>query len=130
MPMKTTRRTEQRSLRLARITLRGHVRAVGAMTVASLLGGLCEALLLVTLTRIAFAIKDGADRVGVLFGRSFYVREVLLLAVVLILARMVCAVYTSWQSASVTTKVVAGLRERLTDSFLSSSWEVQQAQRS
>ena len=128
--MKTTRRNEQRSLRLARITLRGHVRAVGAMAVASLLGGLCEALLLVTLTRIAFAIKDGADRVGVLFGRSFSVREVLLLAVVLILARMACAVHTSWQSASVTTKVVAGLRERLTDSFLSSSWEVQQAQRS
>jgi ABC-type multidrug transport system fused ATPase/permease subunit len=121
---------DERPLRLARIALRGHIRALGVIALASFLGGLCEALLLVTLTRIAFAIKDGQDRVGLLFGSSFDVRDVLLLAVMLVLCRITLAMYTGWQSATVTTKVVARLRQRLTDSFLSSSWEVQQAQRS
>ena len=113
-----------------RFVIRGHGRAIGIMAVTALLGGLCEAFFLVAITRTAFAIKDGQDRVGIFSGWHLSVRAVLMLAVMLIAVRIALAAYASWQSADLSTRAVASLRQRLISAFLDSSWEVQQAQRS
>jgi len=88
-----------------------------------------EALFLITVTRAAFAITDGTERIGIWRGWSLPVESTLLLAVALVAVRITAAGYSTWQSAKVATGVVAGIRERLGRAFLESSWEVQQAQR-
>jgi ABC-type multidrug transport system fused ATPase/permease subunit len=113
-----------------RLVLHGHKRAVGTIAVTAFVGGLCEALFLVTITRTAFAIKDRQGHVGISSHWSLSLGSVLLLAVILIAMRLALSAYASWESAQVSTRVVARLRQRLTDTFLEASWEVQQAQRS
>jgi ATP-binding cassette subfamily B protein len=110
--------------------MRGHRRAVAMIAATAFLGGLAEALFLITVTRSAFAITNGHDRIGIVSGWFLSVRFTLLLAVALIAIRIVLAGYASWQSADVATRVVADIRHRLGRAFLDSSWEVQQAQRS
>ena len=116
--------------RLVRFVLRGHERSVAIIALTAFLGGVSEAVFLVTITRTAFAIKDGLDEVEIAFDWSLSIRSVLLLAVMLIAIRITLAAYASMQSAKVSTRVVARLRQRLIDAFLDASWEVQQAQRS
>ena len=116
--------------RHVRFAIRGRASAVASIAVTAFLGGLCEALFLVAITRTAFAIKDGLDRVSVASGWFLSVGSVLGFAVVLIALRLALAAYAARQSANVSTRAVADLRHRLTDAFLDSSWEVQQAQRS
>jgi ABC-type multidrug transport system fused ATPase/permease subunit len=113
-----------------RFVIRGHERALATIALSAFLGGLCEALFLVTVTRAAFAIKDNEDWVSILGVWDLSVRSVLLFAVILISVRVALAAYTSRRSVNVSTKTVARMRQRLTDAFLDSSWEVQQAQRS
>ncbi|MDQ1493372.1 MAG: ATP-binding cassette, subfamily bacterial, partial [Actinomycetota bacterium] len=110
--------------------VRGHRGAVVKIAATAFLGGLAEALFLVTATRAAFAITNGHDRVGIVSRWYLSVWSTLLLAIALIAIRIVLAGYASWQSAHVATRVVADIRHRLSRAFLDSSWEVQQAQRS
>ncbi|MEW6471666.1 MAG: ABC transporter ATP-binding protein [Actinomycetota bacterium] len=116
--------------RLVRFAVSGHERAVATIAATGFLGGASEALFLVTITRTAFAIKDGQDRVDLLTGSSLSIRAALSIAVALLAVRIALAAYAGWQSATVSTQVVARLRQRLADAFLDASWEVQQAQRS
>jgi ABC-type multidrug transport system fused ATPase/permease subunit len=110
--------------------MRGYGRAVAGLAATALVGGLVEALFLITITRTAFAATNGQDRIGVVSGWSVSVRVALLAAVALIAVRIAVSVLGSWQSANVVTRVVAEIRQRLSRAFLDSSWEVQQAQRS
>ncbi len=110
--------------------MRGHGRAVAKIATTAFLGGVAEALFLITVTRAAFAITDGQDRIGVVSGWFVSVQFTLLLAVALIASRIALAGYAGWQSANLSTRVVACIRHRLSRAFLDSSWEVQQAQRS
>lgn len=121
----------RKSARLAvGFAIRGHRRAIAKIAATAFIGGFAEALFLVTVTRAAFAITDGEDRIGILAGRSLSVRSTLSLALALVALRIALAGYASWQSANVATRVVAGIRHRLSRAFLDASWEVQQAQRS
>jgi ATP-binding cassette, subfamily B, bacterial len=121
----------RRNARLAvGFVMRGHRRAVAKIAATAFLGGVAEALFLVTVTRAAFAITKGDDRIGVLSGWFLSVRSTLLLAVALVSMRIALAGYASWQSANVSTGVVARIRHGVSHAFLDSSWEVQQAQRS
>ena len=110
--------------------MRGHARAVATIATTAFLGGLAEALFLVTSTRAAFAITNGQDHVGIVSGWSLSVQATLLFAVGLVAVRMVLAGYASWRSADVAAGVVADIRHQLSRAFLDSSWELQQAQRS
>ena len=110
--------------------LRGHGPAVARIAATAFFGGVAEALFLLTVTRAAFAVTKGQDRIGVVSGWYLSVPSTLLLAVALILVRIALAGYASWESARVSTGVVAEIRQRLSRAFLDSSWEVQQAQRS
>jgi ABC-type multidrug transport system fused ATPase/permease subunit len=113
-----------------RLVISGYERAIAAIAITGFIGGLCEAVFLVAITRTAFAIKDGQERVGVLYGWSLSIRPVLALAVLLVAVRVALAAYASWQIANVASKVVSRLRQRVTSAFLDSSWEVQQSQQS
>lgn len=113
-----------------RFVTRGRWRTVARIAATAFLGGLTEALFLIVITRAAFKITDGGERIGVISGWSLGVNAALLLAVALITVRIALAGYASWQSARVSTSVVADLRHRLSHAYLNSSWEVQQGQRS
>lgn len=103
---------------------------MAAIAAAAFLGGLTEALFLVTITRVAFAVTKGQDRIGFTSGWSPSISFALLLAVMLIAIRLLVAGYASWRSANVASRAVAEIRHRLSAAFLDSSWPVQQAQRS
>lgn len=87
-----------------------------------------EALFLITVTRAAFAITDGADRVGVVAGWFLPVNATLLVALGFVAARIGLASYAAWQSARLSSGVTAGIRHRLAGAFLNASWELQQRQ--
>ena len=101
--------------------MQGYRRAVAIITVTAFLGGLAEALFLITATRAGFAITNGKARVGVVFGWSLSVHGTLLFAVGLVAVRMILAGYASWRSAHVAAGVVADIRHRLSQAFLESA---------
>ena len=99
------------------------------MAFAAFVGGLAEALFLVTVTRAAFAVTEGKEQVGIVSGWFLTVNQTLLLGLLLILGRLALAAFASWYSARLTSAVVAEVRSRLAAAFLDASWEVQQSQR-
>jgi len=127
-------RTRSASARQSRkravaFVVRGYGRAIVEIAATAFVGGLVEALFLITVTKTAFAISKGQDQIGVMSGWSLSVPEALLAGIALVGLRIVLSGYGSWQSASISGRVTAQLRERLSRAYLSSSWEVQQAQR-
>lgn len=108
----------------------GHRRDLARMAGTAFLGGIAEAVFLVTVTRAAFAITDGESEVGIVGGWFLSVNYTLLLALGLVLTRVAMSGYATWQSAYLSTLVVANVRTRLVRAFLQSAWEVQQSQRS
>ena len=111
-----------------RFVLKGYYRALALVAAAALAGGLAEAVFLVTITRAALAITDGAERVGIVAGWFVSINQMLLLAVLLVVVRVALAGLSIWQTARVSTSVVARIRGRLSRAYLESSWEVQQNQ--
>ena len=124
------KRGSEHTKHLVRFVVRGYERAVGVIALTAFVGGLCEATFLVAITRTAFAVKDGQEGVGIMSGKSLSVWSLLGFSVVVIGIRIALAAYASRQSANVAARVVSQLRQRLTNAFLDSSWEVQQAQQS
>lgn len=112
-----------------RFVLRGHRRALAFLAATAFLGGVAEALFLITVTRAAFAITDSADRVGVVAGWYLSVNATLLVALGFVVARIALASYSAWQSAQLSSAVTARIRHRLAVAFLNASWELQQSQR-
>ncbi len=100
-----------------------------AIALSSFLGGLVEAFFLVILTRVAFGIANGEDRVAVVWDWSLSVGPALLFAVAAVVVRIALAAIVGWKGSRLATGVVARLRRRLGHAFLASSWEVQQAQK-
>jgi ABC-type multidrug transport system fused ATPase/permease subunit len=108
----------------------GHRRsAVGTVAGMSVLGGLCEALFLVAVTRIGFAVTDGAERVGIVAGWHVAIGPALALSLVLVAVRLALAAGTAWLAAGLVASSVAELRHRLAGAFLAASWELQQDER-
>ena len=99
------------------------------MASTAFFGGTAEAIFLIAVTRAAFSITGGQDRVGVVAGLYLSVNHALLLALGLVVVRISLAACATWQSARLSTTVVAQLRQRLASAFLDASWETQQSQR-
>ena len=118
----------KRPRRALKFVLVGHRRMIAMIATLAFVAGLLEALFLVMVTRAAFAVANGQDRIGILSGRSLSLPSALLLAVGLISIRMVLAAYAAWESANLSAGTVARIRGTLSAAFLDSSWEVQQAQ--
>lgn len=109
--------------------LRGHRGGLAALSVASLLGGLAEAALLVVITRAAFAVANGQKSIGTLGGVSLSVGGTVLLALALVVGRVVLAVAANEVSATLNAAVVRDLRTTLAIGFLRSTWPAQQQSR-
>lgn len=133
MPSSTRGRAESPSVPGIRSSLRfvvgGRSRPLGLMTATAFIGGVAEAVFLVTVTRAAFAVTGGSDRVGVIASRFLSLNETLLLALGLVLLRIVAALLAAWQSARLSSHVVAQIRRRVARAFLDAEWKVQHAQR-
>ena len=104
-------------------------RAVAALASTSFIGGVIEAAFLVTVTRAAFAVSDGDDRVEVMFGNSFPLGWTIVVALVLVVLRVSATVATTWQSARLSASVTASIRSDLGTAFLRASWGAQHGQR-
>jgi ATP-binding cassette subfamily B protein len=115
--------------RAVRFVMRGYGPAIVRIAGIGFIGGLVEALFLITVTRAAFAISEGHSEIAVVAGRSLSVGDTLVVALALVALRGFLAGYATWQSAHISNRLVADVRQRLSRAFLESSWEVQQAQR-
>ena len=109
--------------------VRGNRRGMAWMAATAYLGGLAEALFLVAVTRAAFAITGGKDRIGIVAGWFLSVDHTLLLALSVVILRVSLAAFTSWRAAWLSTRVVARVRHRLASAFLDAAWETQESQR-
>jgi ATP-binding cassette subfamily B protein len=107
----------------------GYRRTLGAVVLTAFLGGVAEALFLITATRAAFAITEDSHRIGVVAGWYLSVGVALLLALGLVVVRIAMAVVANLGAARASSGVVAKIRHRLADAFLSATWPVQEEQR-
>ena len=127
---RTSARNRPESARRAiSFVMPGYGRAIGGIAATAFVGGLVEALFLIIVTRAAFAVSKAEAQVAIGAGRNLSIGTTLLVAVALVALRIVLAGYANWQSARVSSRVVAQVRQRLSRAFLQSSWEVQQAER-
>jgi len=104
------------------------VRAIAAMSLASIGFGLAEALVLVLVARIAFALSKGTDTItGDALGvhLSISIGQALWLTLVLVGVRAALQVLVGWQASRIVTDTLARLRRRMARSYLHTSWEVQ-----
>ena len=108
--------------------IKGHRSLVWLLAATSLVGGIAEAVFLVTLTRAAFAITAGKETVGVLAGNRLSVGTTLLLSLSLVLLRIAMSAASNWYSARLNSDVTQQLRQRLSSAFLRSTWAAQQGQ--
>lgn len=108
------------------VMLQGRARPIFLLGLTSFVGGSLEAGFLLLATRAAFSITDHSDSVRILGEHSLSLGSVLGLAVVIAVLRTAFALLGNWQSARLTTVVVAGVRRSLAGAFLRASWPVQQ----
>ena len=104
-------------------------RAVGSLAFSSVLGGLVEALFLVSVTRAAFAITDRQERIGLFGGWEVSVRSAVLVCLALVVARVGLAIVSTSQSAHLSASVIAGVRRDLAEAFMQASWASQHGER-
>jgi ABC-type multidrug transport system fused ATPase/permease subunit len=104
--------------------------AVASLAVTSVVGGLVEALFLVSITRAAFAITDGKERFGLVASREVTVTGAIVFAFALVVVRVVLSVTVTWQSSRLAASVVADIRRDLAHAFMQASWSAQHGERS
>lgn len=121
---------EQSQLTPIRFATQGRRGVISLLALTSFIGGLTEALFLVIITRAAFAITDGKDKIGIIAGRFLSVNQTLLLGLAVVAFRLAISMCTSLMSANIATRATADARRRMARAFLDSSWSVQQGERS
>lgn len=99
---------------------------VVALVAVSFVSGLLEALFLVVVTRTALAVADDQERTGLLAGREFSVTVALIIAGVLLIARLAMTLIGVVASTSLDMNLSIGLRNDLAEAYLRSSWANQQ----
>jgi len=126
-------RANQAASKVRRDTIRfvvaGHRRGLALLTATAFVGGLTEALFLVAVTKTAFAITQGDDRVGTIGSWDLSISATILLTGILLLASLATSLLSARQQINISSNVVTDIRHRLSSSFLDSSWELQQSQR-
>jgi ABC-type multidrug transport system fused ATPase/permease subunit len=94
------------------------------------LGGLLEAVFLVSITRAAFAITDGKDEFGLVAGWEVSVTTAVLVSLALVVIRVALAIAATWQSARLSASVIGDVRRDLAQAFMQASWSSQHGERS
>ncbi len=114
-----------RSSTSIRSLLAGHRFRLAIIGLAAFIGGLCEALFLVIITRAAFAISNGRDSFGVVAGRDLTVGQVVAVAAALVCARVAFSLVGGWASADLTARVTSSVRHDVAHAYLSADWTTQ-----
>jgi ABC-type multidrug transport system fused ATPase/permease subunit len=109
----------------------GSVRRLTRVAAFSFAGGLVEAGMLVLLARIAVTAADGSDQLELVpdIGPSVGIGRAVLVALLLLTAKVVCGVIIARGTASLASHALSEVRLRLMRSFLAASWPVQAAER-
>lgn len=94
----------------------------------SFIGALFEAFFLVMITGVAMALIAKSGTVGPVLGYSATIREALLFGAVLLATRLALSLAGVRISASLTADVTTDQRHALSHAYLSTSWNVQQAE--
>lgn len=109
--------------------LAGRKGRMAVLALTSLCGGAVEAGLLLVFTRMALAITRGKNEAALLGDLPLSAGDAVWFALTLVALRLGFAVLTVWQSARLTTGVVADMRKSLARAFLEASWTAQQSER-
>lgn len=108
--------------------VRPHRLRFAALLVFSFVTGVVEAGVLVIATRTALAITEGDDEITVVRSFVVSVRLALLVAAVLLVARLLAAWFQVRVEVSLTSRVLDEFRRRLAMAYLDASWSTQQAE--
>lgn len=110
--------------------LAGSYVRLATLALVSFSGGLVEALFLVLLTRMAFALTDGAESISFGWGPEIGLGTAVAIELVLVVVRIGLALTTSALAAALTSSTIARVRRELSSAFFSASWPLQQRERS
>lgn len=113
---------------LLRPVLVGRRRQIIGVSVSAIVMGVAEALVLVLITRIAFALTNNEVVVASTTFPTRLTLEIgpaLALSAFAIIARAGLQVLNGWQSASLVTDVLARSRHQMADAYLNCTWERQ-----
>lgn len=125
-PVPASSRWMPRSVALVRPYV--SLRAIAGLSVTSIGFGSAEAIILVLVARIAFALSKGQDTLtGDVLGLhlSISVGGALWLTAALVAARAVLQVLTGWQWSRIVSGTLARVRRRMARAYIHSTWEVQ-----
>ncbi len=122
----TTSRWIPQSVALIRPDL--SLRAIVAISVMSIGFGLAEAIVLVLIARIAFALSQETNTIsGDVLGLHFSlpIDMALWLTIGMVIARGALQVTVGWQASRIVADTLARVRRRMARAYLHTSWEVQ-----
>jgi ATP-binding cassette, subfamily B, bacterial len=120
---------------LARVTLaqisRNRRSRIAALAATSFVGGLVEAAFLVLITQAAFAITSEERTLSIASDRfRLTLVQVVVAGVALVIVRVGLALYSAYQTASLTSSVARDIRTQLATSFLAAKSSTQQGESS
>ena len=98
------------------------------LALSSYLAGLCEAVFLVAVTNIALALNNGSEIIDIA-GREATQATIMWLAAAALVGRTVLSIFASRQASIVMAGVVAKTRSNLMHEFVTTSHEVQSAEK-
>ena len=119
--MKPTQRKDRRNRPIRRV-LGPHKVQVAWISATSALGALAEAAFLVVVTATALSLTTDDEAVTLAGDLTLSRSVALLMAIVLIAARVGFGLANSWFSATVISTVGARLRKELSNAYLRASW--------
>lgn len=99
------------------------------LALTSVLGGVFEALFLISITRAAFAITENEGRFALVGGWEVNMTTAVLVSMALVLCRVALAIASTWQSSRLSASVTAGVRRDLAQAFMQASWASQHGER-
>ena len=108
--------------------VRPHRWLVTLVAAVSFVGGLLEAAFLVIVTQTALAIADGQDGVKLPVGGNVTLAGALVTALAILTISLTSSIAGIRAQTSLAARVLIGLRRRLADAFLATSWATQQAE--
>ena len=109
--------------------MRRHRARLAALAATAGIGGLLEAVIIVLIARIAFAVTDDANRVEFAGGWTVDIGVAFALCVGALVLTISAQVFSAWQSADLGARVVERIRADLSDAFLQATWEAQHNER-
>lgn len=104
------------------------IRAFG-LVVLNLVGGVTEAAFLVVITRLAFAVTDGRDRLGLVAGIRVDMKWALAIAASLVVIRFALAALAAREASTLTASITLSTRLSLAKDYLGATWPLQHGDR-